>query len=180
LRRIINDLNVHTAAQSSGQRGAQQSTTSKAATRDELWRDLEAISCTARSMAFSNPGIEDKFRLPSKPKAQDLLSFARSVAVDAVPFNAEFIRRGLPADFLEDLDDDIEAFERAITGQIQGTEAHVAASAAIEELIDEGIRTLRELDLIMRNIFADDPAALAQWLSARRVERAPRKRKKAK
>jgi hypothetical protein len=43
--------------------------------------------------------------------------------------------------------------------------------------MDEGIKTMQELDPVMRNLFADDPAALAQWYSARHVERAPRRKK---
>jgi hypothetical protein len=35
------------------------------------------------------------------------------------------------------------------------------------------------LDVIMRNLFADDPATLAAWENASRIERAPRTRKKA-
>ena len=34
---------------------------------------------------------------------------------------------------------------------------------------------VRELDPIMRNIFDDKPGKLAVWLSASRVERAPRR-----
>jgi cytochrome c553 len=40
------------------------------------------------------------------------------------------------------------------------------------------METLRELDPIMRNLFEDDPAALAAWLTARRIERAPRRKKR--
>lgn len=128
-------------------------------------------------MALVIPGIEDKFRMPRDVKDQDLLSVARAFVADAEPYKAEFIRRGLPADFLKDLKADIIALEQAITGHIQGTEEHVAATAAIDDLIDEGVRTMQELDPVIRNIFADDPATLAQWLSARHVERAPRRRK---
>jgi hypothetical protein len=177
LSNIITNIQKQSDLQSSSQRAAQQSTTSKASARDEVLLDLRAIARTARGIALVTPGLEDKFRLPRNVRDQDLLSIARSSAVDAEPFKAEFIKRGLPADFLEDLNDDIAAFEQAITQQIQGTEAQVAATAALDDLIDEGIRTMRELDPVMRNLFADNPGILAQWLSASHVERAPRKKK---
>ena len=175
---IITNLEQQSATQSSGLRTAQQHATGKASARDEVFLDLRAIARTARGMAIVTPGLEDKFRIPRDPKDQELLSAARAFATDAEPLKDEFIRRGLPADFLDDLNADIAAFEQAITGQMQGTETHVAATAAIDDLIDEGVRTMHELDPVIRNLFADDPATLAQWFSARHVERAPRKTKK--
>jgi len=140
-----------------------------------LRRELESIARTARSMAMTMPGLEDKFRAPRDLKDQELLGLARSFAADALPLKAEFVRRGLPADFLDELEDDLEAFEAAVNRRIQGTEAHITATAAIDDLIDGGIRTVRELGPIMRNIFAGDMATLAAWESASHIERAPRR-----
>ena len=173
LDETITVLDTHKNAQDSGLSTVRQNTGSKAAARDELERDLEAISRTARII----PGIENKFRMPRDLKDQELLTRARAVAADAVPLKAEFIKRGLPPDFLEDLNDDIEEFEAAINRRIEGTESHITATAAINDLIERGMNTVRELDPVMRNIFAHDTARLAAWLSASRVERAPRRRK---
>lgn len=177
LARIIADLDRHTATQISGKRAAQESTTSKAVARAELYYDLDAIRRTARAASYSIPGFEEKFRFSARLKDQDLLATARSFLADAEPYKDEFIRRGLPADFLDDLRADIAAFERAITRKLKGTETHVTSSAAIDDLIDEGVRTIRQLDPIMRNMFAAEPAILAAWLSAIHVERAPRRSK---
>ncbi|MDX6696216.1 MAG: hypothetical protein QOF02_3819 [Blastocatellia bacterium] len=180
LTHIIVNLRAAADRQSSNMRAAQQGTTSKASLRDEILLDLRAIARTARALALTMPGLEDRFRLPHNLKEQALLSVARTFMADAAPLKAEFIRLGLPADFLEDLNTDINAYEAALTRQTQGTEEHVAATAAIEDLIEDGIRIMRELDVLMRNLLADDPATLAQWLSASRVERAPKRAKKDK
>jgi len=177
LSHIIANLQAAADRQSSNMRAAQQGTTSKASLRDELFLALRAIARTARAMALTNPGLEDRFRLPRNVKDQALLSAARTFAADALPLKAEFIRRGLPATFLEDLNADIDAYEAALSRQTQGTEEHVAATAAVEDLIDEGIKVMSELNAVIRNMFADDPATLAQWLSASRVERAPKRKK---
>jgi hypothetical protein len=174
LGEVINGLDEHATTQVSGLNTAQQGTSGKAAARDELRRDLEAINRTARIMAFDTPGLEDKFRLPPKLKDQELLNTARAFAVAAQPLAAEFTRRGLPANFLADLTSDIETFEQAIERKTEGRAAHVAATAAIDDLIEDGVRHLRQLDTVVRNIFADDPATLAAWTSASHVERAPR------
>ncbi|HEX8633578.1 MAG TPA: hypothetical protein VF703_05440 [Pyrinomonadaceae bacterium] len=174
---VIAALDQHASTQASGLSTAQQGVTGKAAARDELRRDMEAISRTARSMAFDTPGLEDKFRLPRTPKDQELLSTARAFAADAQPLAAEFARRGLPADFLTDLTSDIESFEQAVSRKTTGRAAHVAATAAIDDLIEDGLKHLRQLDAVVRNIFSDDPATLAAWTSASHVERAPRRKR---
>ncbi|HEX8494244.1 MAG TPA: hypothetical protein VF658_15455 [Pyrinomonadaceae bacterium] len=180
LTRIISELDRHTATQVSGKRAAQESTTSKAAARAELYYDLDAIRRTARAASYTIPGLEDKFRFSTRMKDQDLLATARAFLADAEPYKDEFIRRGLPANFLDDLRADIAAFEQAITRKLRGRETHVTSSAAIDDLIDEGVRTVRELDPIMRNMFAAEPAILAAWLSAIHVERPPRRSKNKK
>lgn len=177
LNATIKELDTHSSDQSSGKRTAQEGAGSKAATRAELREDMERIGRTARSMAMTTPGLEDKFRAPRSVSDQTLLAAARSFATDAQPLQAEFIRRGLQADFLDDLEADITAFETAINHKIQGTEKHVSAAAAIDDAIESGVNTVRELDPIMRNMFADDAAKLAAWLSASHVERAPKKAK---
>lgn len=174
LNGVIDEMDTHTAAQSSGRSASMQTTVSKAAARDELRRALEAISRTARALAISIPGLEDKFRAPRSISDQALLAMARAFAADALPLKAEFTRRGMPDDFLEDLASDIEVFEQAINQKIQKREEHVAATAAIDSAIERGVNTVRELDAIMRNKFADDPASLAAWLSASHTQRAPR------
>jgi hypothetical protein len=171
----IGEMETHTTAQSSGHSATIQSSTSKAAARDELRRDLDAISRTARSMALSTPGLEDKFRAPRGVSDQGLLATARAFAADAQPLKTEFTRRGLPDDFLDDLTSDIEEFEQAINQKIQKRESQVAATAAIDSALERGINIVRELDAIMRNQFANDPASLAAWLSASHTERSPRR-----
>jgi len=175
LGQIITEIDALASSQASGLTSARQSTRSKAVARDELERDLDAIGRAARSMAFSEPGIEQKFRVPHYLKDQELLTAARMIASEALPRKTDFLKRGLPASFLDDLNDNIAEFEEALTRRTQGRETHVNATAALDDLIERGLNTVRELDPIMRNIFDDNPGKLAAWLSASRVERAPRR-----
>lgn len=171
----INNLNAHMTAQDSGRSATRASSASKAAARDELRRDLEAISRTARVMALTMPGLEDKFRAPRNVSDQGLIAMARAFAADALPLKTEFIRRGLPDDFLEDLAADIAEFEQAINLKIQKRGAQVSATAAIDDALQRGMDIVRELDAIMRNKYASDPPSLAAWLSASHTERASRR-----
>lgn len=175
LTTVIDGLDGHTRAQASGLRADQEGSTSKASARDEIRSALDAIARAARSMAHTIPGLEDRFRAPRSVSDQVLLSIARAFAADALPLKAEFIKRGLPADFLDELNNHINAFESAVNHRIQSRWAHVTATAGIDDLIDEGARIVRELSPIVQNALAGDPPSLAAWLSATHVESAPKK-----
>lgn len=172
---VIEQIDTHTMTQSSGRSGTLESSASKAAARDELRNDLDAISRTARVMAQTTPGLEDKFRAPRGVSDQALLATARAFAADALPLKTEFTRRGLPDNFLEDLNADITELEQAINQKIQKREVHVAATAAIDSALERGLNVVRELDAIMRNAFAGNAASLAAWFSASHTERSPRR-----
>jgi hypothetical protein len=178
LKALNVELNTHAAKQSSGKSSAEQGTASKDEARGNLRDDLEAISRTARSIAEGMPGLDDKFRLPrGAANDQELVAAARAFATDALPMKATFIEYGMPADFLDDLNDDIEAFDAAVSAQEAGRRERVTATAAIDEVIERGMQMARRLDAIVYNVFRDQPSKLAAWKSARHVERAPKRKK---
>ena len=172
---VIEGLRAHAYEQSKGRSAVRESTGSKAATRDELRRRMEAINRTARVMAFTLPGLDDKFRMPGRIGDQALLTLARTFGNDAFPLKAEFIKRGLAADFIAELDEAAVSFDAAINRKAQGRGKHVAATAAIDELIERGLRIVRELNALVRNTVSDDASALAAWESASRVEKPTRR-----
>jgi hypothetical protein len=175
LNTVLPNLQASTAEQGSGSRGAMEGSTSKAAARDELMRDLQAIARGARSLAITRPGLEDKFRSPRSPNDQGLLGIARGFEAELGPFKDDLIKRGLPATFDEALNHHMNDFEEALSHKTQKTETRVRATAEIEEKVDDVLRILRELNPIMQNLFADDPGMLTAWISASHVERAPKR-----
>ena len=174
----VTDLNTHATAQVAGASEARQGTTSKGNARRDLRDDLEAINRTARAMALDIPGVDDKFRMP-RGGDQNLLTGARAFVVEATPIKSDFIRFGLPENFLEDLSADIAAFEQATTAQNQGLEQKAAGTAAKDEAIDRGMKALKQLDVIMRNVLRDDVGTLTAWITASHVERVPHRRRSA-
>lgn len=175
LATVISTLRQHAAAQSSSSRTSREGTRLKAVALEELQEDLKAIYRTARARALNSPGFDEKFRLPKSESAQSWLAAARAIAEEAEPNKQDFIRLGLPANFLEELQERIAEVDEIINRQGQSTGEGVAASAAIDKAIEAGMKIVRELDAIVRNIFRDDPATLAEWTSARHIERAPRR-----
>ena len=120
-------------------------------------------------------GMGDKFRIPRNNNDFELINAARAFLADATPLKAQFIAHEMPADFLEDLQEHIDAMESAINDQSSAVGSHVAASAALDDASSRGIELVRKLDAIVRNKYANNPAVLAEWISASHTERAPRR-----
>ena len=111
----LKELDANATNQASEANAAVGGTTTKGTIREELSDALAAINRTARALAFDTPGLEDKFRLPRSGSDQALLNAARAFAMDAVPLKAAFIRHEMPANFLEELQTQIDAFESRST-----------------------------------------------------------------
>ena len=168
---VIFGLESNASAQAAGRSAARQGTLAVAAALAKVMRGLVAIRRTARPMAANDPNLLQQFRVPHSESVQGVLAVAVSVANTARQLKADFIERGHPADFVEGLEADIEALGDAVARKIENRRAHVTATAAVEKLCARGMKAMRELDPYMHNTFADDPAKLAAWRSASRVER---------
>jgi hypothetical protein len=170
----IKELSTHAAAQESGDSSVRRGATVKAVLREQLREDLQAISRTARAIAIKREGFEDKFRVPREGNDRLLINAARAIASDAVAYVSDFIQFGLPENFLEELNETIELFEKAFTEKMTGKEVRVTATAAIDDSLNRGMEAVRQLDAIVKNRFKDDPAKLAAWVSAKNSGRDPR------
>lgn len=175
---VVDELEGHAAAESTGRSKARQGTAGKASAREAILEGLGILRRTARSMAYTMPGLEEQFPVPHKQDGQELLSTARSALAAALPLKAEFLRREVPEHVFQDLEANIVAYESAFTGQNTGKEESVTASASIDATVGRGLNAVRELDPIVRNKLHDNPALLAAWLSAKRIERATRRNNK--
>lgn len=182
-------LATHTAASAQAEMQAakqvaaaldhQESTEQKNAAINSLVELMRAINQTARSINKQFPGIADQFRMP-RYSDQAILNCARAFIQAATPIAAEFTKRGLPDSFLADLQAAIDAVEAAEARQSAALANQTAATAALRLALRQEQDAVSELNAIMRNHFRNDPATLAAWESASRVERAPKKAKKGK
>ena len=169
LQALITKLQSLAADQTTGIGEARQRTQNRGDARLALREDLEAINAVARAMDAG-----EQFALPDRGNDAKLLQAARSFATKALELKAQFIAHEMPADFLEDLEADIAAFETEIAEQGNAVGDHVQAGAAIDEAFEEGIEIVRQLDGIMRAKYASNRPVLAEWMSASHTERAPR------
>lgn len=178
LNALISEIDTHAGEQAAGTRVAKQSSTTKAAAREKLRADLAAINRTVRTMELDTPGIADQFRMPKRTDAA-LVAAARAFLINAAPLKAAFIKYEMPADFLEELQADLIAFEECTNRQNVSRERHVGATASIQELLARGLKIVKQLDTLIQNKFEENRSLIAVWRSASRTEQ-PATRTRAK
>lgn len=161
------------AQQVSGGEAAMSGTDIKAVTFQWLHDDLMAIHETAATLAQTTPGLDDKFRLPHNLTYGNILPVARAFAADAAPLAADFIACEMPADFLAQLNTAITAFAGATDTQSGGKGAKASATTGIGTNLQTAFQAVRGLDAIVHNKYRNDPVSLAEWATARHVERTP-------
>jgi hypothetical protein len=98
-----------------------------------------------------------------------LLNTARAFARGAAPLKDQFIAYSLPDSFLNDLEHAMTGFDDACRDREAGTDAHVAARAALATEMKKAMSALRRLDAAVVNRLAHQPTTLAVWSRARRV-----------
>lgn len=156
-------------------RAAREQTVQKKMVCDAIRRNMAVLARTARGMKRIAPGIHDKFRLPKSFSAQAMLTTARAVAAESEQQKEEFIRRGMPANFLQEFVSLIEDLEEIVDSQAQNSAARVLSKAAVNEATQNARGTVRELDTIVLNVYGADASVLAEWESASHIERSGRR-----
>ena len=169
LGQIVEEIRSSAHEQSRAQRSVREIAATIDATREVLERQLEAIRKTVRSTGIT--GLEDKFLPARHIPNQGLLTLTRTYGNDAFPLKAELVKRGLGADFIDDLLAAAQAFDAVLNEKAKRLGKQIAAMAELEQKIERGLRLVRELSVIVRNVYAGDLAKLALWESASNVEK---------
>ena len=135
LAQVITDLNTAKAGQDGG------TATAKSVLLDALRLDLQNIARTARAIDAAEPGFADRYRLPDSPSQTALLTTADAVvlalAQPGIP--AKFIAYEMPADFVQDLKDDLAAIRGADDDMESDDQDGVSSTAAVGRLIKAGM-----------------------------------------
>ncbi len=161
--------------QTSGDGAARAGTETKQDLYQGFLEDLRAIRRTARTVSKTVPGAVEQFRLPRSISQFNILTTARAFLKDVEPLEAEFLACEMDPNFMKDLKDDIEAYEKAADAQGDGKGKKTGATRTIAEAISDGCDAVRDADPLVKNKYRNNPAALAEWLTASHVARRPQK-----
>jgi hypothetical protein len=103
-----------------------------------------------------------------------MLALARAAVQELPAFKAAFVERGFPEDFIAQIEAAIAAFADSITLSDTAHAERVGTNAAFAEPARTLRQTVDKLDPIVKRRYRQDPQALAEWLVASHIERAPK------
>lgn len=155
-----------------------QATTAKGDVREAIHAGLRTISDTMRTIALDHPEHKGSFVFKGTSVSdRTLLTMAQSVATAAQPLKTLFNEYDLNAEFFGQFNGNIDNFAQQLTKQTAGKGGRIAANASLEGALRRGEEAFEKLDTAVSNKYRNDPAKLAAWESARRMERAARSRR---
>lgn len=149
-------------------------------TRGELKKDLYEFADAGRTAKKLDPNFDNVFVIPRDNLNDATLlatarSFHQSASIEAV--GDALKAAAMPDDFLTDLQNDINAFEDAISKQDTAERDRIDAVAMIDDALPHILEAVSILKSIVPRIFRNDAGKLADWTSASHVEKPPKKSK---
>lgn len=157
-------------------------TQSKVALSRRLNSNLRRVPNAARRIERKErEGFVNSYVLPrGRLTYQQLIDYSNSFAADALAYDPaykDFGMYALTAQFFAELKDDAKDLGDDTNDQSTAKGTAVGATADLEQIAEDSLETREDLNVAMKNHYRDNPAKLAEWLSASRIERPSGKNK---
>jgi hypothetical protein len=173
LEDVIQRLDQHASAQFLGH----EQSRAEARRQDdqiELIRDLHMRPIVAIAQAQIAPGsdvgLPAGLRMPSLAAGPTRTLAASNAMIEAArPFEALFVSKGLPADFLAQFEAARDTLINMRGNRSAQVGRHVTARAGLFVELRRGRRAVNQLDAIVRAAFRGNFMTLSAWRSAKRV-----------
>jgi hypothetical protein len=173
---IVTDIRTHEGVQRSGFGDYLGGTERRKQAREGVLAKMRPMNRIARALDREQyPEARAQFKMPSRGGYEGIIGQAEAFLAALPTMKAVFIDYGLAADFDEQLQsakaDLIAATDRKYNGRI----AQASGTAGLLAKSKEGMKVVRQLDGIMSAKYESDPALLAGWKAACRVEKAAKR-----
>ena len=157
----------------SSQAGSEQ----RAETRFNLRRYRSRLAETAGVIAKRKTGFDEHFPAPRNETDNELVAQTRAVAAKAVEMKADFMNRGLTEAYLASGTSLVDAFEATLDVKNEALSHRGAAVGSKKSAYSEADEHFDELNIYIRNHYADQPDKLHAWSNATHIEKAAKKKK---
>ncbi len=137
---------------------------------DAMVADMETVRDFAASLAFSIPGLEDKFRIPRTGGKSAKVAAAYVFVTDGEEIEQSFTDSGLDKNFFANLKMKADAAQQGINAAQASTGKRSGATSALETSVKTSSRTVEEMRPIANYTYRENPAKLAEWNHAAKVE----------
>lgn len=178
LRDAISEAERHAKNQESGH--PYQITRHRKRVRDALrYEHLQPLRDIARVIEREIPGLPTLVNLPGRSASERrLISAAQAAMRDILPYRDQFIARGLPSDFLAQLEFAITELVQIKQIRAEAVNKRITASKGISTAIVSGMHAAKCLSAVIkrccRQDHVDGPSTLHAWEAAARVRRPDR------
>jgi hypothetical protein len=173
----ITAIETESANQLKGSTASIKENSTKQTAREHLRTILQMFSRTANIIDYEIPNFSKDFVYPKNRTDQELLTSAKVTVPKATANKQIFIKYGLPAEIIADLEAEINDFEATVPAAASAAGTKVTATSELNEIVKKGTIGMRIADAIIKNLFRDNPSKLAAWAAASHLERAAKRKK---
>jgi hypothetical protein len=170
-------IETESANQLKGSTTSIKENSTKQTAREHLRTILQMFSRTANIVDYEIPNFSKDFVYPKNRTDQELLTSAKVTVPKATANKQIFIKYGLPADIIAELEAEINDFEATVPAAASAAGTKVTATSELNEIVKKGTIGMRIADAIIKNLFRDNPSKLAAWAAASHLERAAKRKK---
>ncbi len=137
---------------------------------DAMVADMETIRDFAIPLSRVVAGLEDKFRIPRTGGKGAKIAAAYVFVKDGETVGQSFFDGGLDKDFFTNLKTKADAAQQGLNAAQTSTGKRSGATSALETNVKTASRTVEDMRPIVNYIYRDNPAKLAEWMHAAKVE----------
>ncbi|MBV8859936.1 MAG: hypothetical protein JOZ02_23600 [Acidobacteria bacterium] len=174
LKEELAGLDTLKEARATGVGKRQEGTAGRRETRKRLRELVNAVSNTAQTIALDRQDFKGMFSLKELDDSDDtLIATARAFAERAAAFVGLFVEYNLKQTLVTDLRSDADSLASFKVLQEEGIGEHSGSNTSADEAVRRLTEQVERLDTFVRNKYRGDPARIAAWERARRLEKAP-------
>lgn len=150
----------------------ESSTQHKGVLKRSVVINMRSIARAARLKEEEEPDFVNELKIPeTNLNYQRTIEVALSFIEKGTPLEADLREYGLKAGTLAELTEDTAALEQANRQQGSAATATVGANARLDNALKGILDLRRKIGSIAKNVLADNPQKLAEWLTASHIEK---------
>ena len=176
LREAFEEIQELDATQAGAGNTVEVGTGQRALARLNLKEWRKALARTANVEARNNAGFNRDFPPPHGENDDELITESRAVAPKAARHVAVFTNRGLDEHYVLSGEALIDAFETALGATTTALSHRGAATGGKRSAYGRAAEVFEDLDLYIRNKYANQPDKIHAWNNASHLERPARKK----
>ena len=170
LDQIVAQLSANGADQEMQDRAARDAVADTARLRKELvTQQMRHVAIMAETAIPDVTVMTVALRRPTQADAEGILAAAAAMAKAAVQYQQVLVERGMPADFVEQLQHARTAFKRSIDARGAALGQRHYAVEATRDFVQQGHRVIETLSVLIELRYRDDRSTLAEWRQVKRV-----------